>query len=148
MNQRSNFSHHWLLSAVVLSLSSSILLFEAPTWGQVHVVPLDSETHQAAEQELKGNSHFKLQPLPEKGAPAPQPRTEAPLPPDPILREKTFQQAGITPYVRKWDSLDRDLLWIRASSLTAHALIQKYQGKIPEKALKKLKNLQSHPSRF
>jgi len=46
--------------------------------------------------------------------------------PSPSLRDRIFNEVGIERYVRRWDQLDRDRLFLRAQSYPAARLNAKY----------------------
>lgn len=57
--------------------------------------------------------------------------------PDPHLREEIFSAAEMSSYLRGWDQLSRDMLFLRAQEQSPAVLKRKYPA-IPEKTLKKL----------
>jgi len=111
----------------------------------VQVLPLDPETREGIEAEFKGDPRYRVQKVPQAARPPSSEAEASASLPDPIERDRIFQQAGVASQVRDWDAFEKDLLWIRSLKLSVSELVQKYRGKLSGKALKKLKALQKKP---
>ena len=95
------------------------------------VVPADPDLH----AESLRASGYTVQSTPHLGGSAPDPWRD----PSPTLRNRLFSQAGLKPYVKTWDQLSLDQLFLRAQNYSLVKLATKYR-KLPKANLASLQN--------
>lgn len=59
----------------------------------------------------------------------------------PQLQEQFFQEAGLAEFVKKWDGLEKDRLALRVENQAPEEVAARYQGRLPEAAIRKLKSI-------
>lgn len=62
----------------------------------------------------------------------------------PGLQEQFFQEAGLSEFTKTWDGLEKDRLALRAENQDPKEVAARYQGRLPEPAIRKLKSIIQH----
>jgi hypothetical protein len=57
------------------------------------------------------------------------------------LQEEFIRESGLEEYVKGWDGFEKDRLFLRAEHQSASEVAKRYDGKIPETAIRRLQGL-------
>jgi hypothetical protein len=60
--------------------------------------------------------------------------------PAPVL-EQFFLECDLTPFLKNWDGFEKDRLALRAENQDSREVFTRYEGRIPEESIRKLKGM-------
>lgn len=59
----------------------------------------------------------------------------------PNLQDQFFHEAGLGEFVKNWDGFEKDRLALRAENQEPKDVAARYEGRLPEQAIRKLKTI-------
>lgn len=60
------------------------------------------------------------------------------------LQDQFFQEAGLREFTKNWDGFEKDRLALRVENQDPKAVAARYEGRLPEPALRKLRSIIQH----